>query len=490
MQWQINKNRRISDIGLSIVVLILALLSGFMVSKNLFMIIALCVLFAATVLLFTGLISIWMLSLIFIGVGISLGRFYIVFGPNPLNSARIQQAGLIALAFLAIYFNLSHLRSGTMRSLAIPKFTAFGIIAYLLIHVVGAMIHWGDVPDWGNFRPQIEVIFFAPFTFLIAFLLFKKDEHAIQFLWTCLIIGAFQAGLAFVQILFPGNFFVLTQKISPTEALSLNYFLTYNRVNGIWEHAPALGALMAMIIPTGVYLVGNSQGFKKGLAVVGLSAILITLLATAAIMPITVGLFFGFLLVILKSRVSIFQKIASLLGILLVLVTAVFALSFIFDVSLKEMPFIDRLFRSNQGVFGANGSLYSRMIMYREAIRLWQNNPLWGVGVGQFRTIQRSIYDLTAHSVYLQALAETGTIGTTGLLILIISLSQMNIQAWHKMNASERNLYIPIILLSFILLTVSIVDYSFNVWNFQLLFWFSQGIIARKYKSLQTIQNN
>jgi len=207
-------------------------------------------------------------------------------------------------------------------------------------------------------------------------------------------------------------------------------------------------------------------------------------------MPITVGLFFGFLLVILKSRVSIFQKIASLLGILLVLVTAVFALSFIFDVSLKEMPFIDRLFRSNQGVFGANGSLYSRMIMYREAIRLWQNNPLWGVGVGQFRTIQRSIYDLTAHSVYLQALAETGTIGTTGLLILIISLSQMNIQAWHKMNASERNLYIPIILLSFILLTVSIVDYSFNVWNFQLLFWFSQGIIARKYKSLQTIQNN
>ena len=461
-----------------------AALAGLLAAQNRNALIVLVALALFVVVLFSRRASNWVWALLLIGVGVSLGRLNIEFGPSPLNTWRLQQIGLIALTTIGLSFYLIRLKSSSGRATVPPKSILLGTLAYLVSYMGNAVVHWDYIQNWPYFRGSMESALFAPLVFFIAFLLYRSDKHAIQFLWACYLIGVLQALLAFAQIFFPADFYRITEALSPSEALRLNYFTVYRRVNGVWRHAPALGAMMAIILAAGAYLIWQTRGVKKWLVILGYALIGVALLATAAITPIVGGLASLLALFVLRSRERILQRVVGFAGIASILILVAFALAFIFEIPLWRLPFLDRVFASEGGVFGVSGSYASRLILYKEALRLWGNNFWWGVGAGQFRDFQRSVYDLTAHSVYLQTVSEMGVVGAFGLLTLIASVVAMDLRVWAKMNATERNLYAPIMLIAAVLLAVSIFDFAFYSWNFQLLFWFSQGLVAAKFSIL------
>ncbi len=60
-----------------------------------------------------------------------------------------------------------------------------------------------------------------------------------------------------------------------------------------------------------------------------------------------------------------------------------------------------------------------RVLLWQAAIRIWQQNPWWGVGPAhydyrfrQFRPAQEQLRPGWAHNDYLNALAEWGVVGT------------------------------------------------------------------------------
>jgi O-antigen ligase len=431
------------------------------------------------------------LALILIGIGVSLGRLYLVFGPNPFNSWRLQEAGLVILLGLISAWQLSRERSGQASKLKIPKFILFGLGLYLTLHVFNAVINSATVRDVENFRDALQVIFLAPLAFFIAMLSFSGDKNTKQFLWVCFGIGMLEAGLAFIQVLSPVQFHEVVEKISPETGLIVNTYLITSRVYGIWTHSTEFGGLMAVLIPIGIYLTWDSAGFlKKIVTICGLVILFSALLASASVTPIVTSFVSILIIIFFRSRESVFHKLFGLMGLLLVGIGVVLLLSWIFQVPIAYLPLINRLDSDPTSGLTLESSFQSRMIIYQAGILLWLNNFWLGVGVGQFQVFQNSELNLTAHSVYLQTLAENGIVGAFGLLVLIATQIWLDVGLWRRMNYQERNLYLPIILISIIILSVSIFDFTFNKWNFQLLFWFSQGIIARKYMLLQPAEEN
>lgn len=59
-------------------------------------------------------------------------------------------------------------------------------------------------------------------------------------------------------------------------------------------------------------------------------------------------------------------------------------------------------------------SLDQRLDYWGEAVRLFTESPLWGVGLSNFE--DRSIYHAETHNIYLSFLAETGLIGFLGFI--------------------------------------------------------------------------
>lgn len=76
-----------------------------------------------------------------------------------------------------------------------------------------------------------------------------------------------------------------------------------------------------------------------------------------------------------------------------------------------------------------NQSNSERLLMWNSAWQMWKDHPLAGVGLGMYQDLEKSRYisplakdpnnRLHAHSNYMTLLAETGTVGVAGFVILL-----------------------------------------------------------------------
>ncbi|MEG2119020.1 MAG: O-antigen ligase family protein, partial [Pseudoflavonifractor sp.] len=76
-----------------------------------------------------------------------------------------------------------------------------------------------------------------------------------------------------------------------------------------------------------------------------------------------------------------------------------------------------------QGLW-ANQNVIQRFTFFGDALRIWQQNPVFGKGMGAFEAYHAQVSDFYyvtryAHNVYLQTMAETGIVGTLLLLLTI-----------------------------------------------------------------------
>ena len=88
------------------------------------------------------------------------------------------------------------------------------------------------------------------------------------------------------------------------------------------------------------------------------------------------------------------------------------------------------------------GSFYIRLELWRTAILSFLNDPITGSGPGSFRNsgeilpmlhlrpAYHLIKNLSAHNLFLHYLSETGLIGTTALVALIINQFRLSLKLW------------------------------------------------------------
>lgn len=83
--------------------------------------------------------------------------------------------------------------------------------------------------------------------------------------------------------------------------------------------------------------------------------------------------------------------------------------------ALSQIPFIGRILNTIAGAIDGEDVTSGRTRLYLWALKLFKENPIFGIGWGRFRTTVVGhvtlVYELEVHNIYLQLLAETGLIG-------------------------------------------------------------------------------
>lgn len=88
-----------------------------------------------------------------------------------------------------------------------------------------------------------------------------------------------------------------------------------------------------------------------------------------------------------------------------------------------SLPFLERITRTINGIIEGEDVTSGRIVLYERAWELFKENPIFGIGWGQFIQVtsgQLLSRDLSVHNVYLQLLTETGLVGFILIIVPLI----------------------------------------------------------------------
>lgn len=221
--------------------------------------------------------------------------------------------------------------------------------------------------------------------------------------------------------------------------------------------------VMITILSASLFFQAKSEMHKAALF------ILITLLLVSLVFTYTRSAWIGLVMAVLSMgvlqsrKLLIFAPIA-LYGIILI---------FPFISQRIDPIFNPELFRYT--------SLAWRIELWSASIPYFLSHPIFGNGFGTFQLIGFQIDDwfAAAHNDYLRLLVETGIIGLSGFLILLVSLARLGIKTRRK--AAGR--YFGYITTGFVCflsayVLMSFTDNLFNHGGVQWYFWAYAGVIA------------
>ena len=100
----------------------------------------------------------------------------------------------------------------------------------------------------------------------------------------------------------------------------------------------------------------------------------------------------------------------------------------VFRDSLVDVPFFGRIIETVEGLMNGKDVSSNRFTLYAFALKLFETNPIFGVGWCNFRRLGAGVItkvtELEAHNIYLQMLCEIGVIGfiivLTPLLVFVL----------------------------------------------------------------------
>jgi O-antigen ligase len=215
------------------------------------------------------------------------------------------------------------------------------------------------------------------------------------------------------------------------------YLGTVYRAQG-FTHTPAM--LVSLLTFTGIIVF--TEGVKKGLSRWGKLALGFTIIA--AVLTFSRSMFFlfwGLFLLIIFQKWDYSRKILMSTTVILTLFMTVGThIIFISKTNpslsaLYASPFTSNRILFEQGNYIALETSY--LAIKRASIQIWQSNPLWGIGTGNFmdgveKMQKLGIYPAKlpiyeAHSTYLGTLAENGIFAAAALILFYILL-------WRRIN--------------------------------------------------------
>jgi O-antigen ligase len=229
-------------------------------------------------------------------------------------------------------------------------------------------------------------------------------------------------------------------------------------VAGIWAWwVVARGALHIKLFADGAALVLFALVLISGER----SSSLLMLLACALI---AAGLFFH------DRRLRAHVILAS--GLLLLVIIALIATQDV--VHMRATHLINQLAHLSESVYGQ---------LYIAAFHFWYENPVFGLGAGQFKyqceavmpLLHTTYCDVHPHNIYLEWLSETGTVGAA---LFITAMGLVVKSLWHKRHSTPPLLwYLPMVALAVVLWPAIVTQSIFSNWP-AMLFWYSLSIAA------------
>jgi O-antigen ligase len=243
---------------------------------------------------------------------------------------------------------------------------------------------------------KIGINFVYLYIFLLYFMNYQKTkERSYTFLKVWNVISIIFSILCIVG--------VILYYMGITTTLTFGY-----RAIGTFED-PNLAAAF-LIISLGFGLVYNNlrQSKKKGLPL-NLFIILFALLLTSSRGGV-LGLGVGFCLALLVNLTNKgIKQIIKVVIFVMVIIMTILLINYIYP-----LEFVTTALNRISNVGSQESGTNLRLLLWKTAFTLWQNNPFLGVGLGQYlpnaSLINSSIVNIP-HNTYLSFLAETGIVG-------------------------------------------------------------------------------
>lgn len=259
-------------------------------------------------------------------------------------------------------------------------------IEHIFIYVTGILFLILAKVNINNFEPSFKLIKVVSVIYAASTLF--------QYLFTDL----------FNSIIFP--FVPITTQQRTLELINLGYY------PGLGLAQPSLSA-GCMIIGMGMILsnLKFENLFKRRLDV-----ILLLLLIASNLMVGKRSIFiWGIIAIIFTYYVasSTKEKAIKIIKLFTIFIFAI-AIFFITLHYFKAMPFLARVVETINDLVSGDDVTSGRLVLYEAAWDIFKENPLFGIGWGQFIVVtsgQLLSRDLIVHNVYLQLLAETGLVG-------------------------------------------------------------------------------
>lgn len=161
------------------------------------------------------------------------------------------------------------------------------------------------------------------------------------------------------------------------------------------------------------------------------------------------------------------------------LAAAMCVLTLLFLPQLKQITVLERYIVTIERLLSGQDITTGRMTLYLIAIQAFRENPIWGIGLDQFRTLVPSGYQTIpvlpiedVHCVYLQFLCETGIVGTvllvTPMFYLFFTTTRLLKAAKYMEDPAILRFAAFSFLLQFFLLFLGLYDPSFQ----KAVFWY------------------
>ncbi|OGF49060.1 MAG: hypothetical protein A2231_03835 [Candidatus Firestonebacteria bacterium RIFOXYA2_FULL_40_8] len=137
----------------------------------------------------------------------------------------------------------------------------------------------------------------------------------------------------------------------------------------------------------------------------------------------------------------------------------------------------------------ADNSILNRLGYFKEAVKIFMNNPLTGSGVNTYGLLSSDGVKFP-HNWYLQVLAETGLAGFTALLFFVYVLVKESVKTLKKLEGNEKFIFAGFFAGFCGFLVHNLFDVDSNFWQNSLIAFTLAGILASGFKSTLKVEKN
>ncbi|MCK9424695.1 MAG: O-antigen ligase family protein [Ignavibacteriaceae bacterium] len=305
--------------------------------------------------------------------------------------------------------------------------------------------------------------YFAGFVcFLFAYNVLETHGQLIRYLILLILWGII---LSIIE-------FYITLELGGIRSGLVGLFLKKNLLATSWGRSNYLATFYVFILPiaTGFFLI--AKPFKLKI----FAAISILFMVTGLILTLSRGglLALGIAMLIFFARVMKLKTFIPII-IFLLLVTIILVIN----------PLTNVLF-AGLGAVEKSNSYFSRLNFYKDVWRMFLENPITGVGLGNLGLHAKFVVHnfASAHNIVLGLLGETGIVGAFLFVSVLIGTFLKSFK-YYISAVNETN---KIVLWAIISSTIGVLIHSFMEPNFEgfqfsMFFWTSIGVFFRAFKS-------
>lgn len=136
-----------------------------------------------------------------------------------------------------------------------------------------------------------------------------------------------------------------------------------------------------------------------------------------------------------------------------------------------------------EGINLETHSVYERLIMYKDASKIWREFPIFGGGGGAWEALYEKYQSYPyqsaqTHSFVTQLLVEVGLVGTVGILAFIGCILISFAIKFKKMDERNKKKYIFYFIVPITILLHSLIDFEMSYLLYVILVFMCMGVLA------------